>query len=263
MTDEFNVENYWEKRLTENYDIQGVGFQSLSKGYNEWLYRIREKRFLQIAKKHSFSKRNVLDIGSGTGFYVNLWDKLQAKRIIGIDITETAVSNLSNQFQDHKFFKIDISKPIPATLKNKSPFDTISAMDVLFHLVSDKKYEKSLHNIYDLLKPGGYFVWSDNFLHSEEVRSDHIVHRKLNRTKTLLNNIGFSIIDRRPMFIMMNQPIDSNNRIYNQLWKIIKRFAAHNELTGFIFGGMLYPLELILTNLRSESPTTEIMVCQK
>lgn len=264
QTEEFDGKKYWEERLTAKYDVQGVGYSSLSKEYNEWLYRIRKKVFLRIIKRYKLKEADkILDIGSGTGFYIKLWEKLRTKELIGIDITHLAVSNLSDQFKAHTFYQVDIGKSIPPTLKRSAPFDIISAMDVLFHITNDVKFEKALYNIYNLLKPDGFFIWSDNFLHSKEIRSQHIIHRNLSKTTEILKNTGFSIIERRPMFVLMNEPVDSSAGQYLLFWKIIKRIAGYNRITGTVLGGILYPFELILTNWWAESPTSEIMICQK
>lgn len=37
----------------------------------------------------------------------------------------------------------------------------------------------------------------------------------------------------------------------------------HNEFVGFVSGGLLYPLELVLIKVFNESPATEIEVCRK
>ena len=61
---------------------------------------------------NDFSNIEVLDIGCGTGFYVNLWrNKLGAKRIAGVDITNIAVDNLKRKYpgEAEEFCQADIS----------------------------------------------------------------------------------------------------------------------------------------------------------
>jgi hypothetical protein len=142
-------------------------------------------------------------------------------------------------------------------------FQAVSAMDILFHIVDDNKYKKALYNIYDLICPGGFFFLSGNFLHSETRRSQHIVHRSLSDARQALQDVGFVILDRQPVFMLMNKPVDSTSGLFKKLWPRIYQYASRSEKSGAILGAFLFPIEMMLTRLFSESPTTEIMVCKK
>ena len=79
----------------------------------------------------------------------------------------------------------------------------------------------------------------------------------------ILLSAGFKIVERRPMFYLMNAPIDTSNRFYHFLWRIITKVVSESEYYGWIVGSLLYPLELICIDLTQEGPSTEIMICQK
>ena len=59
--------------------------------------------------------------------------------------------------------RADIGGP-PDQIARGASFDAVSAFDVLFHIVDDAAYGRAFQNIASLLKPGGWFLWSDNFL---------------------------------------------------------------------------------------------------
>jgi len=81
----FSPKRYWENRLAVNFNPKGVGDIGLSESYNEFLYRIRASDFRQTIKDIPLNmvSIDVLDIGSGTGFYINQW--LKAGVVIGFD----------------------------------------------------------------------------------------------------------------------------------------------------------------------------------
>ncbi len=166
----FNAKEYWEKRLEEDFTLCSVGYSSLGKSYNHWMYKIRRKVFLRTAASLPLDgeKCTVLDIGCGTGFYIEIWKELNVRNIIGIDITQVAIDNLQKRYPEYQFYRMDIGEDIDKSLENK--FDIISAMDVLFHILEDEKFEKAIFNISKMLKPGGYFIWSDNFVHQKSVK---------------------------------------------------------------------------------------------
>ena len=210
---------------------------------------------------HDFSKAMVLDVGCGTGFYFERWKELGTEKIVGIDIANIAIEKLTEQYPEGEFYQMDIGANIEGIASLK--FDFVSAFDVLFHIVDDTQYEKAICNIYSLLNPGGFFVWSDNFLHKETLRAEHQVCRRLNSISAILISTGFQIVERCPMFYLMNAPVDSRNRFLEILWRIIRLGVSRSEFAGLAIGGFLYPFELVLTSLANEGPSTEIMICRR
>lgn len=258
----FDTEEYWQNRLTRTYDLDGVGFTGMSRSYNRWLYRVRRSNFLRIVGRYNLgASPRVLDVGSGTGFYVDLWREVGVANLLGIDITEVAVQRLQSKYPNFTFVQQDIGDPL--LQDDTATFEAISAMDVLFHIVDDVKYDRALSNIYRLLKPGGYLFFTGNFLHSDTVRSQHIVHRSMDATRRFLREVGFVVKERQPVFMIMNEPVDSPSSFIRRLWRLVHRVAAYSEASGYVLGLLLFPLELLMTRLASESPTTEILVCRK
>ena len=97
----FDNKEYWESRLREHYSLAGVGYLRLGRRYNEWMYRVRGAVFDRVVARigtgHAgtapWHGTKVLDIGSGTGFYVDRWLRLGAD-VTGLDLTDVAVSEL-------------------------------------------------------------------------------------------------------------------------------------------------------------------------
>lgn len=259
----FVPRDYWENRLEKTYALDGVGYIGLGKHYNNWLYKIRKTVFARRIKSLylDFSSINVLDVGCGTGFYIDRWKDFGVRSIVGVDITQVAIENLQKNYPDIEFYRMDISDNIQSLPKDN--FDVISAFDVLFHIVDDKKYANAVRNIFSLLKPGGIFVWSDNFLHVETAKSAHQVSRSLASIEQILLSVGFEIVERRPMFYLMNSPVDSRSIFRKFIWNALAYCIAKSEFAGLVIGGIIYPFELIMTSLANESPTTEIMICRK
>ena len=258
-----NIKAYWENRLSNQFDLSGVGFTQLGKQYNRWLYRVRKAVFHQKIKPlpEDVQNAHVLDIGVGTGFYVERWQELGVSQIVGLDLTETAVSHLRRRYPKYEFYQADIGGDLePLTGKT---FELISAFDVLFHIVDDALYQQALNNIYSLLKPGGFFIFSDNFLHVEPVVASHQVCRRLDTIQQWLTASQFEIVDRFPMFYLMNMPLDTRNVALITGWKVLNRLVTQSELGGFFVGALLYPLERLLIARFNESPTTEIMICRR
>src|SRR2546423_1632000 len=94
---------------------------------------------------------SVLDIGSGSGFYIQQWRRLGATRILGLDLTDAAVSNRRRQFPELRFIQLDITGPIEGLQPDS--FDIVSAFDILYHIIDDAAYDRALLNISMMLRP--------------------------------------------------------------------------------------------------------------
>jgi hypothetical protein len=178
-----------------------------------------------------------------------------------MDLTDAAVSNLCHAFPEVRFVRNDISDGLGG-LQAES-FDIASSMDVLSHVVDNDRFAAALRNIATALVPGGHFVWSDLFVHGRESIQGHITWRSIYRIEELLGQAGLEVVARRPMFFWMNEPRDTDSRAVLNAWKAVMWAASSSEAAGNLAGRGLYRLDRGLASRRTESPSTEVMVCRK
>lgn len=260
----FDSRAYWEDRLSNDYSITGVGFRRLGPSFNEWAYRLRRERFTSIVREQGLDLPacDVLDIGSGTGFYLAIWEELGIRSVTGSDLTDAAVKQLQLRYPDMKLLQLDIAEPLTESLKPGS-FDVVDAMDVLFHIIEDDRFANAIANIHSLLKPGGLFIWTDVFIHHVPVNHDHIVGRRLADIERVMADSGFEIVRRAPMFFLMNTPVDTTSKLAKSAWLAAAGFISLWDGFGKAAGRAIYPIEKRLIEKRTESPATEIMICRK
>lgn len=257
---------YWEERLAKNFDLSGVGFSTLGKNYNGWMYRVRRHVLLKTLGKldYRFSDATtVLDIGVGTGFYIDFWKELCKGRVDGLDITDVAVKNMKAKYPDSQFYVADIGENNLLETLGKNRYSVVSAFDVLFHITSDEKYRRAVQNIHALLEPAGIFVLSENFVHSNGARANFQVTRSKRYIERLLAETGFQVIERAPMFVLMNAPVNSDSRFRRFCWRSLTRLVSRGESAGSAVGGAIYPLERLLLSMTREGPSTELIICKK
>lgn len=254
---------YWEDRLSARFGLDGVGYAGLGRPYNEWLYRVRERVFFDTVRRLEIDPRRlrVLDVGSGTGFYVRLWRRLGAPKVVGSDIAETSVRALSKAFPGASFVRMDAGQEVLPL--DPGSFDVVSAFDVLFHIVDDACFARALLNLTRLLRPGGLLLYSDNFLHGPTLRAAHQVSRSLEDIQGCLRAAGLEPLRRRPMFVLMNSPVDSRSAIHKLGWRLFERVLRRFGSLGALAGAAVFPLEVLLLNLLREGPSTELLVCRR
>lgn len=267
MSSGFDPGTYWEARLRRDYDLAGVGYRRLGRAFNAWMYRVRGRVFRRAARALpiDWSGARVLDVGSGTGFYVDQWHRLGVPRLTGLDLTEVAVERLQLLFPQDEFFRLDIGRPPAAGDRGPAAgsLDAVSAMDVMFHIVDEGAFSRAFVNLATMLRSGGWLLWSDNFVHHAGDRVAHQASRPLAQSEAALAAAGFAVVERRPMFVLMNYPADTRSRIARLAWTAMVAPAALAEPLGWALGAALYPVECWLTARLAESPSTELMVCRK
>lgn len=99
---------YWVQRLSQDFDLSGVGYKRLSLDYNIYNIQLYNRR-LEVLKsrlsqaKTDISQSHVLEIGCSNGFYTQFFIQHQVREYVGIDITSVSINNLQQQFPDHRF----------------------------------------------------------------------------------------------------------------------------------------------------------------
>ena len=236
-----------------------MGFRGLGRGFNRWAYRVRRHIILRRLRSLGLpSDARVFDVGSGTGFMIETWREAGVAAIDGCDITDVAVERLRGQFPGSTFSRIDIGTE---TLSHEARFEAVSANDVLFHIVEDAAYQRAIDNVVASLKPGGYFVFTDFFRRGDTVRGRHWVGRSIADITSTLETAGLEVLDRRPLFALMNGPAESG--ALRGWWWVLSRFLKVAPWAGAAVGAVLYGPELALCSIIKDGPSTELMVCRR
>ena len=259
MATHSELRDFWERRLESDWTESGVGYRALGRPFNTWMYKVREEVFLRRVGRLGLFDPSVLDVGSGTGFYIRLWDRLGAADVTGCDMTDAAVARLRTRFPDHRFVRQDAAD---LDAFDEDSFDALSCMDVLFHITDDGRYTSAVGEFARVLRPGGTLVISENCLQRPEQRGEHQVNRTLEWITGALDKAGFDLRLRVPMLVLMNAQVDAAAP-WRKIWGGVLRAATLTAPTGWLAGAALYPLERRLAFGCRESSTTELLVCRR
>ena len=259
----YNPKVFWEKRLSKDFSIKGVGCTGFSYNYNKWMYKAAEEGLNKILKK-SLKGKKILDIGCGTGYYLKYYLSKEADDISGLDITKKSITNLKKKYPHLKFFNADISKKLPF----KSKYDIIAAIGVLYHIVDDDKFENSIRNMRKAAKEGSMIILQDNFLkkYQPPKAGIHCYFRTYDYYKKILKKNGIEIIEKVPMFYFLNPPFDINNNLLRRValfsWNVTMSIFAKREFTGNIMGFALYHIDKMMLKIAKDSIALETIVCR-
>jgi 2-polyprenyl-3-methyl-5-hydroxy-6-metoxy-1,4-benzoquinol methylase len=194
--------NYWNNITKNELSIRTVGNLRFSLHWNKYEYKLRQKMIEKITKHVDLINKSVLDVGCGSGFWINYFSKF-TNDITGIDISSNIIKRHKEKFSDRFVFKqVDITRDdLLKVLKKKFYF--INIIDVLFHIVNDNDYKKAINNISQIIKDDGFVLTTDMPIYRKDKSCSHVRYRKENFIMKTFSDNGFKLIDSRAIFFAM------------------------------------------------------------
>jgi SAM-dependent methyltransferase len=141
----------------------GVDGDTISPGYPTvdatYHYNAVENGIIAHFKRHGIEPATVLDIGSGSGHWVQFYSSVYAPGAIhGADISAESVRKLQKRFEGMDTIHAHHTDLLASSQWDDGTFNVINAIGVMFHIVDDQKWERTVRWCADKLKPGGVFV---------------------------------------------------------------------------------------------------------
>ena len=96
----YDPQEYWTT-LHRDASLRAVGQSGLPADLNVWLYRIGRRNVRAFMRRQGLADLtglSVLDIGSGTGFWIDVWRSMGAGAIDGVELVPAAVERLRQHF---------------------------------------------------------------------------------------------------------------------------------------------------------------------
>jgi SAM-dependent methyltransferase len=198
----YEPREFWQRRLSEHFDLRGTGESGLSLAYNRACYALRRSvldRALADAGA-TLAGRTVLDVGCGTGFFTAYYLERGA-RVTGLDIAPVAVERLAARHPEARFLLADVSE---AEISGR--FDIVNAFDVLYHITDDARWERAVRHLAAAVAPGGLLLATDTFAALGGLAL-HNRSRPLDRYRALLAEAGLAIGRIYPTHVLLNREL--------------------------------------------------------
>jgi SAM-dependent methyltransferase len=198
----YSPQEFWEQRLAEKFDLRGTGETGLSLAYNRACYALRAEVLTRALRAAGMDpeRRNVLDVGCGTGFFTAYY-LARGARVTGVDIARTSVERLQRQYPEAIFLLADVSE---ADLEGR--FDLVNAFDVLYHIVDDARWEAAVRRLGEAVLPGGLLLVTDTFV-PFPAGAEHNRMRALAAYRRVLEPLGFTFEKTWPTHVLLNREL--------------------------------------------------------
>ena len=151
----YDPKTYWENRHARYQDHRAVA-NELEPGKQRYL--IQRQQFLHLLDSLDvrLASRTCLEFGCGDGFWAETVLSRGAENYVGIDISRTAVERCrAKSLANTRFICQDIST---TEFESDEKFDIGFSIDVIQHIVDQRKLQCFLENLQSSVKPGGHVV---------------------------------------------------------------------------------------------------------
>jgi len=199
---DYRPREFWEQRLSEQFDLRGTGETGLSLAYNRACYALRRHVLDRTLAEVGIDPRDlgVLDVGCGTGFFTAYYLERGA-RVTGIDIAPTSIARLSERHPAARFVLGDVSE-----VAIGGRYDIVNAFDVLYHITDDAKWETAVRHLARAVGSRGAILLTDTFAERGGA-AEHNRMRPLARYREILTREGLEIGTVYPTHVLLNREL--------------------------------------------------------
>jgi 2-polyprenyl-3-methyl-5-hydroxy-6-metoxy-1,4-benzoquinol methylase len=252
--DVYDSRAYWSA-LHRRGGLKAVGQSGLPEGFNRWLYKIGRGNVVRFLDAHGcgdLSDLAVLDVGSGTGFWIDVWRSMGAARIDGVELIAEAVDRLRERHPDSTFTLGDVADP--GLVLRTEPYDAVMIMNVLLHVVEDDRFATAASKLAAAVRPGGRLLLAEPALRRPTSfrppkPGAASLARPLSRYREVFEAGGLRMIAVGASTVVGANPIEAGDPLYRwyaALWKRVGRSARRGPRRANVLGGFLAALDRVL-----------------
>lgn len=198
----YEPREFWQRRLSEQFDLRGTGETGLSLAYNRACYELRRAVLDRALDEAGVDPagRTVLDVGCGAGFFTAYY-LARGARVTGLDIAPVAIERLAARHPEARFVLADVSEtPV------EGRFDVVNVFDVLLHITDDERWERAVRHLASAVAPGGVLLITDTFASLEGLAS-HNRSRPLASYRYVLAGAGITTGPLYPTHVLLNREL--------------------------------------------------------
>jgi 2-polyprenyl-3-methyl-5-hydroxy-6-metoxy-1,4-benzoquinol methylase len=178
---------YWDARHRAEGDLRSGGHIGWDAQANEAFYLRRAALLLKLIgdRVGRSDPLFALDAGCGKGEFARILTRCGLV-VDGIDASPEAIAFCQRQGGGGRFM-------VSTLADHRQPFlyDVVYSVDVLFHILEDDDWERSLRNLASLVRLAGRLIVADEDRATPRAAGNYIVHRPRTAYTSVLEPLGF------------------------------------------------------------------------
>jgi len=186
-----NPEEFWNTRHQSTDEWRSGGDKGLSIASNKSFYFHRLGLLVSLMDEFQFNDRlRILDAGCGKGWLSDLLSSI-GHEVTGIDTSQTAI-DICRRHRSGRFVRVPLHD-----FSDVAGFDVIVLLDVMFHILDDLIWERSLRNLAANLRSNGIMIIADTPVTTRQISGNYIVYRPLTQYEKVLTPSGARLVGTR------------------------------------------------------------------
>jgi SAM-dependent methyltransferase len=264
VRERYDPDEYWE-RLHARDGLDAVGQSGMPANFNRWLYSGTAARLDQFVRRHDLRPQTVLDVGSGTGYWVAWWADRGVQQVDGCDLVPVAVDRLRDRFPG-TFEVLDVGTAAPS-----GTYDLVSILNVLLHITDEERFRTALRNLAAAVRPGGYLLMIEPIQSGAGYRVSYpegasSLARPLPAYVDPLIDAGLEVVALEGATAIGADPIEASNGAalagWRALWRLAKLPPKLWARSGALTGWLVWKLDPMLLR-QGYAPSSKILLMKK
>lgn len=180
--------DFWDGRHRVRGQLLSGGDLSFDHATNEIFYALRLGRLIDIIGDQGFAAAplRVLDAGCGKGYFARAMATF-GHDVDGIDTSRFAIEECERRRVGRERYTVSsLDAWHPARL-----YDVVFSVDVLFHIMDDGVWERSVRNLAALTRLGGLLVLADHEADEDRVWGTYQMTRAAHRYRDVAVPLGY------------------------------------------------------------------------
>ncbi len=177
---------FWNDRHKRQTDLRSGGDVSFDEATNSMFYLRRLSMLMDRIglQNNPVAPLHLLDAGCGKGYFSRELAKL-GHQVDGIDRSEAALTQCRELGGGPRYYQSGLSEWRTPWL-----YDAVLTVDVLFHIMDDAEWERSVRNLASLVRLGGKLIIGDWGQDGDHLFGNYQVCRGRNTYLPLLDACG-------------------------------------------------------------------------
>ena len=184
-------EDFWNTRHRSSDEWRSGGDRGLSIAANRSFYLHRLGLIVSLFDELVFADRlRLLDAGCGKGWLTDALSTV-GHDVTGIDCSPTAIE-ICRKHRQGTFAEAALHE-----FSDPAGFDAAISLDVMFHILDDDVWQRSLRNLAANLRSGGLLVLSDTDVEEQTTSGNYIVYRPFEAYLSALEPFSAKLVATR------------------------------------------------------------------
>lgn len=186
--------NYYHNKYSNENDLINPDWELYHTKYHYNMVENGIVDFLRGLYSEDILNKYVLDIGLGTGHWVDFYLEFLKANVTAVDFSDIVIKRAKEKYlsvPNVDVLQLDISDRVGAFHEQ---YNVINAIGVMFHLVDDDLWQAAVENLCFYLKPGGSLIVGGDFTETKRI-SHHRKVRSLGVWKAMVSSCGCAVQD--------------------------------------------------------------------